>query len=132
MRYLLLRLKRFCGFITGLVFFLSGIVKLMDPVGAGLVMKGYYDFLNLSFLAFSSKAMGVAFALAETLVGVALITGVWRKITAKIAIIMQGFFTFLTLLLVIFNPQMDCGCFGEAIHLTHWQTFIKKDRKSVV
>ena len=125
MRYLLLRLKRFCGFITGMVFFLSGIVKLMDPVGAGLVMKEYYDFLHLGFLAFSSKAMGVAFALAETLVGVALITGVWRKITAKIAIIMQGFFTFLTLLLVIFNPQMDCGCFGEAIHLTHWQTFIK-------
>ena len=125
MRYLLLRLKRFCGFITGMVFFLSGIVKLMDPVGAGLVMKEYYDFLHLGFLAFSSKAMGVAFALAETLVGVALITGVWRKTTAMIAIIMQGFFTFLTLLLVIFNPQMDCGCFGEAIHLTHWQTFIK-------
>ena len=125
MRYLLLRLKRFCGFITGLVFFLSGIVKLMDPVGAGLVMKEYYDFLHLGFLTFSSKIMGVAFALAETLVGVALITGVWRKITAKIAIIMQGFFTLLTLLLVIFNPQMDCGCFGEAIHLTHWQTFIK-------
>ena len=88
-------------------------------------MKEYYDFLHLGFLAFSSKAMGVVFALTETLVGVALITGVWRKITAKTAIIMQGFFTFLTLLLVIFKPQMDCGCFGEAIHLTHWQTFIK-------
>lgn len=125
MRYLLLRLKRFCGFITGMVFFLSGIVKLMDPVGAGLVMKEYYDFLHLDFLAFSSKIMGVAFALAETLVGVALITGVWRKTTAMIALVMQGFFTFLTLLLVIFNPQMDCGCFGEAIHLTHWQTFFK-------
>lgn len=125
MRYLLLRLKRFCGFITGMVFFLSGIVKLMDPVGAGLVMKEYYDFLHLGFLAFSSKMMGVAFALAETLVGVALITGVWRKTTAMIALVMQGFFTFLTLLLVIFNPQMDCGCFGEAIHLTHWQTFFK-------
>ena len=125
MRYLLLRLKRFCGFITGMVFFLSGIVKLMDPVGAGLVMKEYYDFLHLGFLAFSSKIMGVAFALAETLVGVALITGVWRKTTAMIALVMQGFFTFLTLLLVIFNPQMDCGCFGEAIHLTHMQTFIK-------
>ena len=125
MRYLLLRLKRFCGFITGMVFFLSGIVKLMDPVGAGLVMKEYYDFLHLGFLAFSSKIMGVAFALAETLVGVALITGVWRKTTAMIALVMQGFFTFLTLLLVIFNPQMDCGCFGEAIHLTHWQTFFK-------
>ena len=125
MRYLLLRLKRFCGFITGMVFFLSGIVKLMDPVGAGLVMKEYYDFLHLGFLAFSSKFMGVAFALAETLVGVALITGVWRKTTAMVALVMQGFFTFLTLLLVIFNPQMDCGCFGEAIHLTHWQTFFK-------
>lgn len=125
MRYLLLRLKRFCGFITGFVFFLSGAVKLMDPVGAGLVMQEYYEFLHLGFLAFSSKAMGVAFALAETLVGAALITGVWRRITAQIAIAMQGFFTFLTLLLVIFNPQMDCGCFGEAIHFTHWQTFLK-------
>lgn len=125
MRYLLLRLKRFCGFITGMVFFLSGLVKLMDPVGAGLVMKEYYDFLHLGFLAFSSKMMGVTFALAETLIGIALITGVWRRITAMAAICMQGFFTFLTLLLVIFNPQMDCGCFGEAIHLTHWQTFFK-------
>ena len=97
----------------------------MDPVGAGLVMKEYYDFLHLGFLAFSSKLMGVMFALAETLVGIALITGVWRRITAHVALAMQGFFTFLTLLLVIFNPQMDCGCFGEAIHLTHWQTFFK-------
>ena len=125
MRYLLLRLKRFCGFITGLVFFLSGLVKLMDPVGAGLVMKEYYAFLHLGFLSFSAKTMGVAFALFETIVGVALITGVWRKITAQAALIMQGFFTLLTLLLVIFNPEMDCGCFGEAIHLTHWQTFLK-------
>ena len=125
MKYLLLRMKRFCGFITGLTFFISGLVKLMDPVGAGLVMKEYYDFLHIGFMAFSAKAMGVAFALAETIVGVALITGVWRRITARIAIAMQGFFTLLTLLLVIFNPQMDCGCFGEAIHLTHWETFIK-------
>ena len=125
MRYLLLRMKRFCGFITGLVFFISGLVKLMDPVGAGLVMKEYYDFLHIGFLGFSSKIMGVAFALIETIVGVALITGVWRKITAQVAIALQGFFTALTLLLVIFNPQMDCGCFGEAIHLTHWETFVK-------
>ena len=125
MRYLLLRLKRFCGFITGFVFFLSGIVKLMDPAGAGLVMKEYYEFLHLGFLSFSAKTMGVIFAMAETLTGAALITGVWRKAVAQIALAMQGFFTFLTLLLVIFNPQMDCGCFGEAIRLTHMQTFIK-------
>ena len=125
MRYLLLRLKRFCGFITGFVFFLSGIVKLMDPVGAGLVMKEYLDFLHIGFLDFASKPLGVLFALGETIVGTGLITGVWRKIIATVAIALQGFFTTLTLLLVIFNPEMDCGCFGEAIHLTHGQTFVK-------
>ena len=55
MKYLLLRMKRFCGFITGLTFFISGLVKLMDPVGAGLVMKEYYDFLHIGFMAFSAK-----------------------------------------------------------------------------
>ena len=125
MGYISHRIKRFCGFITGFVFFLSGIVKLMDPVGAGLVMDEYFSFLHISFLSFSAKAAGVIFALAETVIGTSLITGVWRKATAQCAIALQAFFTFLTLLLVIFNPEMDCGCFGEAIHLTHMQTFIK-------
>ena len=125
MRYLLLRLKRFSGFITGIVFFISGILKLMDPVGAGLVMDEYYSFLHLGFLSFSSKVMGTAFALAETVLGIGLVTGVWRRIIGMAAIILQGFFTLLTLLLVIFNPEMDCGCFGEAVHLTHMQTFVK-------
>ena len=88
-------------------------------------MDEYFSFLHISFLSFSAKAAGVIFALAETVIGTALITGVWRKATAQCAIALQAFFTFLTLLLVIFNPEMDCGCFGEAIHLTHMQTFIK-------
>ena len=125
MRYLLLRLKRFCGYIAGFVFFVSGILKLMDPVGAGLVMDEYYKFLHIGFMAFSSKFMGVLFALAETVIGTALITGVWRRLSAICALALQGFFTILTLFLVIFNPEMDCGCFGEAIHLTHVQTFLK-------
>ena len=125
MRYLLLRLKRFCGFMTGLVFFIGGILKLMDPVGAGLVMGEYLDFLHVGFLGFSAKVLGTAFALAETVIGTALITGVWRKATGIAAMAFQAFFTLLTLALVIFNPEMDCGCFGEAIHLTHMQTFLK-------
>ena len=125
MKYILQRTKRFCGFVTGFVFFLSGIIKLLDPVGAGLVMDGYFDFLHLGFMEPTSKFFGVAFALAETIIGTGLITGVWRKVIAFSAVALQGFFTLLTLLLVIFNPEMDCGCFGEAIHLTHMQTFIK-------
>ena len=122
---LLLRLKRFCGFVFGVVFFLSGLLKLMDPVGAGLVVKEYFDFLQIGFMAPAAKAVGVTLALAETLVGAALICGVWRKIIGKAAIVMQVVFTIITAVLLIFNPEMDCGCFGEAIHLTHLETFVK-------
>lgn len=124
-KYILLRLKRFCGFITGFVFFLSGIFKLLDPVGAGLVMKEYFDFLHVPFLGFMAKPLAGMLALLETVIGTALITGVWRRLTAYAGLVMQGFFTLLSILLVIFNPSMDCGCFGEVIHLTHMQTFLK-------
>lgn len=124
-KYLLLKTRRFSGFICGFVFFLSGIMKLMDPVGAGLVMDSYLDFLHIGFLGFASKPLAFLFALAETIVGTAMITGVWRRITAIIALSLQGFFTLLTILLAIFNPVMDCGCFGEFIHLTHIETLVK-------
>ena len=74
---LLLRLKRFLGILFGIVYFLSGLIKLMDPVGAGLVMKEYFDFMHLGFMEPAAKIFGVAFALAETLVGAALVCGVW-------------------------------------------------------
>ena len=125
MKYLLLRLKRFCGFSAGIVFFIAGIFKLLDPVGSGLVMKEYMDFLHLGFVSALAKPSAVALAFVEVLIGTALVTGIWRRLTAVAALIFQTFFTFLTLLLVIFNPQMDCGCFGEVVHLTHVQTFIK-------
>lgn len=125
MRYLLLRLKRFCGFIVGFVFFVSGILKLLDPVGASLVVKEYYQFLHMDFLNATAMAFALIFAFSEAVIGAGLVTGVWRRIIAPVAVGMQCFFTLLTLALVIFNPEMDCGCFGEAIHLTHGQTFIK-------
>lgn len=125
MRYLLLRLKRFCGFITGFVFFISGILKLLDPVGAGLVIEQYFKFMHIGFMGAVAGPLGLLLAFAETLLGTALITGVWRRISAIVSIAMQGCFTLLTLALVIFNPDMDCGCFGEAVDLTHTQTFVK-------
>ena len=125
MNSFLLRLKRFCGFLFGMVFFFSGLVKLMDPVGAGLVVKEYFDFMHIGFMAPTAKTFGVILALAETLVGAALACGIWRKPVGMTAFIMQSAFTLITLILLIFNPEMDCGCFGEAIHLTHLQTFIK-------
>ena len=119
------RARRFCAFLVGVVFFLSGVLKLMDPVGSGLIVGEYYKFLHLGFLDFSSKFAGTALAFIETMSGVALITGVWRRVTAFIVSCFLAFFTLLTLALLIFNPVMDCGCFGEAIHLTHLQSFLK-------
>ena len=89
MKYILFRLKRFCGFITGFVFFIAGIFKLLDPVGTGLIMSGYFDFLHLNFLDFAAKTTGLAFALAESIIGAALVTGIWRKSTAIAALCFQ-------------------------------------------
>ena len=123
----LFRLRRLCAFIIGVVFLAAGIFKLLDPVGAGLVMEGYYRFFHLAFLLPTAKAAAVAFALAESLLGAAMISGVWRKQVAIATSALIVFFTLLTLALAIFNPVSltDCGCFGEVIHLTNFQTFLK-------
>ena len=125
MKLTILRLRRMCRFLAGFVFFISGVIKLLDPVGAGLVMDEYFRFLHIGFLAPVSKVAGTAFALAESVLGAAMVTGVWKRTVAYAAFVFQGFLTILTLTLVIANPEMDCGCFGEAVHLTHMQTFMK-------
>ena len=118
-------IRRFCSVLLGLVYFGAGMLKLMDPVGAGLVVEEYLSFFRLGWLSPLAKAIGVGMALIETLVGAALLAKVWRRQVAIVTSFITVGFTILTLQLVIFNPEMDCGCFGEAVHLTHFQTFVK-------
>lgn len=118
-------ISKIAAFILGSVFFLSGILKLMDPLGTSLIVSSYLSFLHLGFLQFASGLLACIFPLVECILGSAMILGVFRKPAGIAVLALQVFFTLLTLLLVIFNPQMDCGCFGEAIHLTHTQSFIK-------
>ncbi len=118
-------IRRLSAILIGFVFFLAGVLKLMDPVGSALVVEEYLRFLHLNFLSALSGVIGVGMALLEMLLGAALITGVWRKITALCVGAMLGAFTILTFVLYIRNPRMDCGCFGEAIHLTHLQSLLK-------
>ncbi len=119
------RFRRFCAFVIGAVFFVSGVLKLLDPVGTGLIINEYYKFLHADIMAFSAKFAGIVLAFAETYIGLLLMSGLWRKLTAILTIIFLSAFTVLTLFLWIFNPEMDCGCFGEAVHLTHFQSFLK-------
>ena len=118
-------IRKISAVLIGFVFFLSGILKLMDPVGARLVVEEYLKFLQIPFLMGLSGLIGSGMALLEALLGAALITGVWRKVTAVVTGVMMLFFTVLTVLLYVRNPAMDCGCFGEIIHLTHLQSLVK-------
>ncbi len=118
-------LRRAAAVIIGIVFLVSGLLKMMDPTGTGLIVAEYFKFFHLGFLGGASKFLGVVLSLTESLVGIALITGVLRKTAAIITWALLGVFTVITLLLWIFNPAMDCGCFGLAIHLTHAQSFWK-------
>ena len=117
--------RRFCALLVGCVFLLAGMLKLMDPVGAGLVVEEYFKFLHLPFMIPAAKVVGVLMAMLESLIGAALIAGVWPVVTGIVCGVVLLGFTVLTLVLWIVNPAMDCGCFGEAMHLTHLQSFIK-------
>ena len=119
------RIRRFCAILIGLVFLASGLLKLLDPVGTGLIVSEYFKFFHLGFLQGTAKALGMALSLVEAATGAALISGVFRKTTAVITSFLVVFFTIITLILWIAKPEMDCGCFGEAIHLSHGQTLLK-------
>ena len=117
--------KKWCSIAVGLLYVASGLLKVMDPVGTGLIVEAYFRFMHLPESVLVAKILGVVLGALETAVGFAAVFCVWPRITRWIMLGMQSAFTLLSLALVIWNPQMHCGCFGEAIHLTHWQTFIK-------
>ena len=117
--------RGFCRVIFALTFILSGVLKLLDPVGTGLIVKEYLDFMHLDFLESASVVLGIALATTEFTIGICVLDGLRLKIVAWAALILQAVFTLLTLYLMLFNPISDCGCFGEAIHLTNTQTFLK-------
>lgn len=119
------KLRRLCAVILGFVFFVAGVLKLMDPVGSMLIVREYLNFLHFGFLRAIAGPVAEIFALTESVLGICLVTGVFRKVTAWATSILLAGFTALTLLLWVLNPNMDCGCFGEAVHLTHFQSFAK-------
>lgn len=118
-------MRRFCAILIGLVFFTSGLFKLIDPVGTSLIVKSYLEFFHFGFLSGLSTVLGFALSLVESINGLALLAGAYRRLSALVTIGLTAFFTLVTLILMIAQPEMDCGCFGEAFHLTHTQTFIK-------
>jgi uncharacterized membrane protein YphA (DoxX/SURF4 family) len=111
--------------ITGLVFIFSGTVKAIDPLGSTYKFQDYFQAFQLGFAKFLGFPLAVVLFTAEFIAGLAVITGYRHKAGVWAIFIMMLIFTPLTLILAISNPVSDCGCFGDAIHLTNWQTFGK-------
>ncbi len=114
-----------CRFVFGLTFILSGFLKALDPVGFSLKIGEYFSAFGLSFFSFLNDPLALLIPIAEFVIGVAILKGLKPNVFSKVALAFIGFFTFLTLVIALFDPIEDCGCFGELISLTNWETFFK-------
>ncbi|MDT0555912.1 BT_3928 family protein [Patiriisocius hiemis] len=112
---------------VGIFFIISGLIKLNDPVGFSFKLKDYFapDVLNLEFLAPYALIIAIFVVIYEVLLGVMLILGYAKKFTLWSLLGMIIFFTFLTFYSAYFNKVTDCGCFGDALKLTPWESFWK-------
>lgn len=111
--------------IVGMVFIFSGFVKAVDPTGSAYKFADYFAAFRLDFLGFLALPMGIFLSAFELVLGISLILGYRRKAVFVVLMWFMSFFTLLTLVLALFNPVSDCGCFGDALILTNWETFFK-------
>ncbi len=113
--------------IVGLLFIVSGLIKLNDPVGFSFKLQDYFapEVLNLEFLVPFSLVIALFVVIFEVLLGIMILIGYARKFTLFSLLAMIIFFTFLTFYSAYFNKVTDCGCFGDAIKLTPWESFWK-------
>jgi len=115
----------FCRLIFGLTFICSGALKMVDPVGTGLIVTEYLKVFHLQFLIPSSVGLGIALSVLEFVTGIGVLVRIRMQVVSWMALGMMLFFTVITFILYCFSPIEDCGCFGEAVHLTNAQTFFK-------
>ncbi len=114
-------------FLVAIVFIFSGFVKMIDPVGTKIKLLEYFseDVLNLAFLSPYALWIGVLLILLEFSLGIWLLVGYRPKFTVRALFLLILFFLFLTGYSAIYNKVTDCGCFGDAVKLSNWETFYK-------
>jgi uncharacterized membrane protein YphA (DoxX/SURF4 family)/peroxiredoxin len=123
-------MKYLVGFsrvFVGVLFIISGLIKLNDPVGFSFKLEEYFSqgVLDLPFLMPYALAISIIVVIIEVLLGILLLLGYKPKFTIWSLLAMIVFFTFLTFYSAYFNKVTDCGCFGDAVKLTPWESFTK-------
>ncbi|MCE5175580.1 MAG: BT_3928 family protein [Bacteroidales bacterium] len=111
--------------LLGMCFVFSGFVKAIDPSGFAYKISDYLEAFHLTFFSGLSWIFAVLLAAFEFFLGTSLILGIWKKLTSALSLMFLLVMTPFTLYLAIKNPVSDCGCFGDALILTNWQTFYK-------
>ncbi|WP_127024313.1 BT_3928 family protein [Flagellimonas beolgyonensis] len=113
--------------IVGVLFIISGLIKLNDPLGFSFKLEEYFSpgVLDLPFLVPMALGISIFVVIVEVLLGVMLLMGFKPKLTVWSLLAMIVFFTFLTFYSAYFNKVTDCGCFGDAVKLTPWESFTK-------
>ena len=111
--------------IVGIIFVFSGFVKSVDPLGSNYKFIDYFNAFDLGFLNSMAMPFAILLSVAEILIGIALLMGYRMRFFSWAVLVFMSFFTVLTFILALTNPVSDCGCFGDAIILTNWQTFFK-------
>lgn len=117
--------KNLCRIIVGIVFIYSGFVKGIDPLGSDYKFTDYFNAFGMGWMNATTLFFSFALSLIEFLIGIALLFNLWVSRMAWGSLLFMAFFTPLTLVLALTNPVSDCGCFGDAMILTNWQTFWK-------
>jgi uncharacterized membrane protein YphA (DoxX/SURF4 family) len=115
----------FCRIAVGLLFIFSGLIKANDPLGFSYKLEEYFDVFHITFLNSFALSIAILLCALEMILGFALLIGVRAISVAWGLLLLIVFFSFLTFYSAFFKVVQTCGCFGDAIPLTPWQSFTK-------
>ena len=121
MRYLLFISR----ILTGILFIYSGFVKAVDPAGSMYKFTDYFSAFGLESFGAVAFVLAILLSTGEFLIGVGLLFSVRMILSTWSSVLFMALFTPLTFYLAVANPVSDCGCFGDALILTNWETFYK-------
>lgn len=118
-------ITRVCRLVLAVVFIVSGFTKVIDPWGTSIKINEYLTIYGFDYLIPASMVFSIWLCGAEMMMGCMLLCKVRIRLVSIFALASMLFFTILTFLSATFIPVEDCGCFGEAIKLSPWETFFK-------
>src|SRR5471030_1869331 len=114
-----------CRILVGLLFIFSGLIKINDPLGFSYKLEEYFEVFHMTFLDSFALSLSIVLCTLEIVLGFAMLIGVRAVLIAWGLLLLIIFFGFLTFYSAYFKVVQTCGCFGDAIPLTPWQSFSK-------